>query len=96
MAPKKRTHHPSEAAGIFCFCRKGESGKMVFVTILPPSMVVVPFSCVNFKSTPEGAWFCPDCKINSVLTPFIIIIIIIIKIMHMLMLIISCSSSSPL
>ena len=59
---KENTCHPSEAAGIFCFCRKGEVGKMVLCDNPSCKYGWFHFSCVNLKSTPEGAWFCPDCK----------------------------------
>ena len=59
---KENTCYPSENTGIFCYCRKGEVGKIVLCDNPSCKYGWFHFSCVNLKSTPEGAWFCPDCK----------------------------------
>ena len=61
-AEKENTCHPSETTGVFCYCRKGEVGKMVLCDNPSCKYGWFHFSCINLKSAPEGAWFCPDCK----------------------------------
>ena len=62
-AEKENIGHSSEATGVFCYCRKGEVGKMVLCDNPSCKYGWFHFSCVNLKSAPEGAWFCPDCKV---------------------------------
>ena len=59
---KENLRHPSEATGVFCYCRKGEVGRMVLCDRQSCKHGWFHFSCVGLTSEPEGAWFCPDCK----------------------------------
>lgn len=54
--------HPSEADGIYCYCRKGEEGDMVLCD--SPSCIYgwFHYPCVNLVSAPTGVCFCPDCS----------------------------------
>ena len=60
---KENNCHPSEATGIFCYCRKGEEGNMVLCDNSSCKYGWFHFSCVNLRSLPDGAWFCPDCQL---------------------------------
>ena len=54
--------HISEETEIYCYCRKGEFGKMVKCDRQSCKHGWYHFSCVGLTTAPEGVWFCPDCK----------------------------------
>uniref|UniRef100_A0A1X7VB86 PHD-type domain-containing protein n=1 Tax=Amphimedon queenslandica TaxID=400682 RepID=A0A1X7VB86_AMPQE len=53
--------HPSEKDQLFCFCRKGEYGKMIFCDCQFCKYGWFHFACVNITEEPVGQWYCPDC-----------------------------------
>lgn len=57
------SHHPSEADGIFCYCRRGEFQDMVLCDNPSCKIGWFHFSCINMKEEPKGTWFCPDCSV---------------------------------
>ena len=58
---EENTPHPSELSEVYCFCRQGEHGDMVKCDNPSCKHGWFHFSCVNLTSSPDGAWFCPDC-----------------------------------
>ena len=50
---------PSESSGVFCYCRKGESGEMILCDTQSCKYGWFHFACAV---PPEGIWFCPDCR----------------------------------
>ena len=61
IGEKKDDHHSSEKEKVFCYCRKGEFGKMVECDGHSCAIGWYHFSCVNLEREPKGAWFCQDC-----------------------------------
>ena len=45
----------------YCFCRKGEYGKMIACDGPNCKYEWFHFTCVNLKVAPKGNWFCSDC-----------------------------------
>ena len=60
--PEEESSHPSEETGIFCYCRKGDTGEMVLCDSPNCKHGWFHFPCVQLSSAPVGAWFCPDCR----------------------------------
>ena len=48
----------------YCYCRKGEKGKMVACDNKSCAYEWFHFSCVGLESEPQGAWFCPGCQMQ--------------------------------
>lgn len=46
----------------FCYCRKGEFGRMVACDNPHCKVEWFHFKCVGLTSEPTGSWYCPDCK----------------------------------
>lgn len=62
------------AAGAFCFCRRGESGRMIACDSPHCEYTWFHYSCLNLPSNFEpaigaGDWLCPECAKKSVHLP---------------------------
>ncbi len=50
-----------ESNQLWCYCRKGEFGKMIFCENNNCSIQWFHTSCLKIKRVPKGKWFCPSC-----------------------------------
>ena len=48
----------------YCYCRKGEKGKIVACDNKSCAYEWFHFLCVGLESEPQGAWFCPGCQMQ--------------------------------
>ena len=47
---------------LYCYCQRGESGKMIECENKECKIGWFHFTCVGIRRVPKGQWFCPDCK----------------------------------
>ena len=47
---------------IYCYCRRGEIGKMIACENEDCKIGWFHFTCVGIRRAPRGQWFCRDCK----------------------------------
>ena len=57
---RKENQHTQQV--VYCYCRKGDVPPMVACD--NPNCVIewFHFRCVGVTSSPDGDWFCPDCR----------------------------------
>lgn len=53
----------NESPKQFCYCRKGEVGSMIACDNPDCPVEWFHWTCVGVTTEPDGAWFCPDCKL---------------------------------
>ena len=46
----------------WCYCREGESGRMICCDNENCSLLWFHYLCLKISSAPKGTWFCPDCR----------------------------------
>lgn len=57
---KEKIHDTMEAE--YCYCRKGEEGRMIACDNVNCIIEWFHFSCVGIKQKPKGKWYCTECK----------------------------------
>ena len=61
----KENTSPNQAKGdVYCFCRKGEKGRMIACDNPLCPYEWFHFRCVSLSAAPKGKWFCPECCKN--------------------------------
>ena len=51
-----------ETSAKYCYCKRGEEGKMIACDNSACTVVWFHFPCVGIKCAPKGKWYCKDCK----------------------------------
>ena len=52
----------SNKENVYCFCQKGEFGRMIACDNSSCKYQWFHFECVNIEVEPDGQWYCPDCR----------------------------------
>lgn len=66
LLPELMTHQlqgtQSAEVKVYCFCQKGEHGKMIQCDSPTCKYVWFHFSCIGLKRSPKGSWYCQECQ----------------------------------
>ena len=57
----KKTSSIQARSNVYCFCRKGEKGRMIACDNPMCPYEWFHFRCVSLSAAPKGKWFCPEC-----------------------------------
>ena len=69
ILPELLTHHRKDGITIdgstedkYCFCHRGEEGRMIACDNPDCKIEWFHYSCVGIKRKPKGNWYCKDCQ----------------------------------
>lgn len=51
-----------DSGGKWCYCKQGESGKMIMCESGNCNILWFHFECLKITTAPKRKWYCPDCR----------------------------------
>ena len=71
LSPSESAHNKENTSpnqtrrDVYCFCQKGEMGKMIACDNPKCPYQWFHFKCISLSVAPKGKWFCPECNSHN-------------------------------